>query len=198
MRKEVRTLKAKFCLIHLIPGLGLPLSETKAVMAPRELGWGGSAAADLGCSLSSSAGSSEGVDQGFSWEPELPGKWAKMLAHFTPVTKATVLMKESLWVWSSYILHALLLAPTAYTSWLFFLKTNPPWRSASLGDGRKEARRQSGPSLVLIPAPLQDKWMVESKSTTLRRSFLNHSFFLCETLDSALKILPTPYSGIKM
>lgn len=141
MRKEVRTLKAKFCLIHLIPGLGLPLSETKAVMAPRELGWGGSAAADLGCSLSSSAGSSEGVDQGFSWEPELPGKWAKMLAHFTPVTKATVLMKESLWVWSSYILHALLLAPTAYTSWLFFFKNQPPLEVSKFGGWKERGQK---------------------------------------------------------
>lgn len=73
MRKEVRSLKAALCFLHLIPGLGLLLLETKAGMPLREPGGGGSAYTELWEHiLSASAGCGEGVDQGFSGESEHP------------------------------------------------------------------------------------------------------------------------------
>lgn len=86
LKKEVGSLKAKLGLFYLIPAPGLLLLELKAVMPLRELGRGGGSAYadDDRRALSPSAGSRRG-DQGFPWEPRL--------AHFSPVTKAPLLIK---------------------------------------------------------------------------------------------------------
>lgn len=108
MRKEARSLKATLCFLHLIPGLGLLLLETKAGMPPRESGGGGSAYTELWEHiLSASAGSGERVDQGFSWESEHPRKISQDVDSLRPLVAAvTVRMKEGLWVQSYLVCSA--------------------------------------------------------------------------------------------
>lgn len=127
MRKEARSLKATLYFLHLIPGLGLLLLETKAGMSPGELGGGGSAYTELWEHiLSASAGSSEGVDQSFSGESEHPGKSAKMLTHFTSLaTAVTVLIKESLWVQSYLVCSAAVPHSLYKLGFFFFFYCNP-------------------------------------------------------------------------
>lgn len=86
LKKGCGVFKAELGLFYLIPGLGLLLSELKAMMPPRELGKEGGLAyaKDDRWALSPCAGSRRG-DQGFPWQPKL--------APFSPITKAPLWIK---------------------------------------------------------------------------------------------------------
>ena len=163
MRKEARSLKATLCFLHLIPGLGLLLLETKAGMPPRESGGGGSAYTELWEHiLSASAGSGERVDQGFSWESEHPRKISQDVDSLRPPSSSGDCADER-GPLGSVLPCVLCCWPPLPIQAAFCFLIATPWRPVSGCGRRKEARKHFGLTSTLIPALLQDSWMAESK-----------------------------------